>query len=67
MVNSRLEREDGPPIGAGWRVRMIGGVPKIIDVVHEGVSLALTQRQEYASVIERQGMEGLLEILRKRG
>ncbi len=66
LVSSRLERDEGPPIGAGWRVRLIEGVPKIIDVVHEGVSLALTQRQEYASVIERRGLEGLLEILRKR-
>ncbi len=66
LVNSRLERSEGPPIGAGWRVRLVGGTPKIIDVVHEGVSLALPQRQEYASVIERQGIEGLLAILRRR-
>lgn len=66
LVSTRLQRSDGPPIGAGWRIRMVGGQARIVDVLHEGVSLAITQRQEYASVIEREGLEGLLAILRNQ-
>ncbi|HYB55744.1 MAG TPA: ABC transporter substrate-binding protein [Alphaproteobacteria bacterium] len=39
---------------------------KIIDVVVEGISMALTQRQEFASVIQREGLDGLLHELQIR-
>jgi phospholipid transport system substrate-binding protein len=66
LVSTRLERTEGPPIAAGWRIRRIDGQIKVVDVLYEGVSLALTQRQEYASVIEREGLDGLIERLRKQ-
>lgn len=66
LVRTQLKRKDASDIGAAWRVRLVDGSPKIVDVLHEGVSMALTQRQEYASVIERQGIEGLLDLLRQR-
>lgn len=66
LVSTRLERSEGAPIGAGWRIRKIDGRIKVVDVLHEGVSLAITQRQEYASVIEREGLDGLIERLRKQ-
>ena len=61
------------PAGGGekfridWRVRNKGGSYKIVDVVVEGVSMALTQRSDFASVIQRGGgsIDVLLEHLRK--
>ena len=32
----------------------------------DGVSLALTQRREFAAVINRQGLDGLLDMLRQK-
>jgi hypothetical protein len=32
----------------------------------DGVSLALTQRREFAAVINRQGLDGLLQRLRQK-
>ena len=49
-----------------WRVRAKDGVYRIIDVSINGVSLALTQRREFASVINRQGVDGLLAMLRQK-
>jgi phospholipid transport system substrate-binding protein len=48
-------------------VRSEGGSHKIVDVLVEGVSMALTQRADFASVIQRGGgnVEVLLEHLRK--
>ena len=42
------------------------GDPGIIDVVVEGVSLSVTQKQEYASVIQNNGgqIDGLLQVMR---
>ena len=64
MVATRIDRPSGPPIGATWRVREIEGELRIIDVVIEGVSMAVTQRQEFSSVTQRGGIEGLVQVLR---
>lgn len=66
LVDTEIRRPDGAPLKAGWRVREIGGQLKIIDVVVEGVSMALTQRQEFASVVQRQGLDGLINELKVR-
>ena len=45
---------------------MQGDQPVIIDLIVEGVSLLVTQRSEFAAVIERSDMDGLLAELRAR-
>ncbi len=66
IVRTRIERPSGPPIKADWRVRVIKDEYKIIDVTVEGVSMAITQRSEFAAVIKSSGFEGLLVALRAR-
>ncbi len=69
IVNSAIIRPDGSSsTSVDWRVRQKDGKLGVIDVVVEGVSMSVTQRQEYASVIERSGgnIEGLLDLMRKR-
>jgi phospholipid transport system substrate-binding protein len=66
VVETRILQSGGLPVKAGWRVRLIDGEPKIIDIVIEGVSMALNQRQEFASVLSRDGINGLMAILRAR-
>jgi len=66
VVRTRINRPSGPPIDADWRVRQIDGQYKIIDVEVAGVSMALTQRSEFASVIQRNGLNGLIQVLRAR-
>jgi len=67
-VTTQILRPDGPPINVDWRVRKTGGGHKIIDVAVEGVSMGLTQRQEFASVIQGGGgrVETLLQALRQK-
>lgn len=55
-VTSKVILSSGaPPTRVDWRVRREAGDYKIIDVDFEGVSLALTQREEFAAAIERNG------------
>lgn len=64
VVNSRIVPENGGvPVKVDWRVR--GG--KIIDVIVEGVSMSVTQRSEFASVIQRGGgnVSALIDHLKK--
>jgi phospholipid transport system substrate-binding protein len=68
MVTSYIVPEGGgDKFRVDWRVRNKEGGYKIVDVIVEGVSMALTQRSDFASVIQRGGgnLEVLLEHLRK--
>ncbi len=69
LVSSEVVRPNGaPPAKVEWRVVRADGAYKITDVVVEGVSMAVTQRSEFASVIQRNGgkIEGLLAMLRQK-
>jgi phospholipid transport system substrate-binding protein len=63
MISTQIDRPSGPPIRAEWRVRNKNGTYRIIDVMVEGVSMAATQRSEFASVIKRNGIDGLIHLL----
>lgn len=53
----------GQPIRVDWRVRK----NRVIDVIVEGVSMSVTQRSEFASIIQRNGgqVESLIAHLQK--
>lgn len=56
-----ISKEDGADIQVDWRVRYKNGRYKIIDVIVEGVSMTVTQRSDFASVIQRGG--GDIQVL----
>jgi phospholipid transport system substrate-binding protein len=68
LVQSQVIRASGaPPAKVDWRVRKDGGAFKIIDVDVEGVSMVLTQREEFSSVIQRNGgVAGLNKTLQEK-
>ena len=67
LVTSRILSAGEPPLQVDWRLRERDGAgPVTIDLIVEGVSLIVTLRSEFASVIERQGFDGLLAELRQR-
>jgi phospholipid transport system substrate-binding protein len=66
-VTSRITGTDqGEPVGVTWRVRERDAGPKIIDVEIEGVSMAISQRSEFASVVDQRGIDGLIAMLENR-
>ncbi len=66
LVTTEIGRAGNKPFNTGWRVRLRDGEPLIIDVMVEGLSLAVTQRDEFGSVLRRQGVDGLLAIMEAR-
>ena len=67
-VMSRITGTDqAEPAKVAWRVREREAAPKIIDVEIEGVSMAMSQRSEFASVVDRRGIDGLITMLEKGG
>ena len=65
-VNSRIERAEGEPFSVVWRIRDTGETYRILDVVAEGVSMAISLRHEYGTVAKAHGLDGLLEQMRSK-
>lgn len=56
VVSSQILQPSGaPPVRVDWVVKKNGSDYRITDVSVEGVSMVLTQKQEFAAVIERNG------------
>ena len=68
LVSTEIQRSNGPPAKVVWQVAKSGGSFRIVDVSIEGVSQALTYRQEFDSVIAQRGgrLPGLTEELRQK-
>ncbi len=62
LVRSRITSPAGG-LEVDWRVRQRQGGYRVIDVVIAGVSMPLTQRSEFATVIRQGGIEGLIAAL----
>jgi phospholipid transport system substrate-binding protein len=69
VVNSQIVfQSDREPINIEWRVRKRDKGYKVIDVAVEGVSMSITQRSDFDSVIKRGGgkVDSLIEHLRNQ-
>ena len=66
VVRSLIKPPSGAPLEVDWRLRSRDGRLYIIDLVVEGVSLLITQRSEFGSVVERIGIDGLIGELETR-
>ena len=71
-VPSQIIRPNGgPPINIVWKIAKEGAGYKIRDVVAENLSMTITQRAEFASVVERggggsAGIDALNNILKQK-
>ena len=56
------------PIRIGWRVRQTKDGLRIVDVIVDGISMSITQRDQFAAAIRAAGgkVEGLLAMLRDK-
>ncbi len=68
VVTSQIVRNDGNPVEVDWYLIGRDGQFKITDVYVGGISMKVTQRDEFASVIQRNGgrVEALLAQLRQK-
>ena len=67
MVYTTATRTSGPPVLLDWRVDRKDGGYAITDLVIEGVSMVIAQREEFSAIVlESGGLDGLLLKLRSR-
>ncbi|MBI3507125.1 MAG: ABC transporter substrate-binding protein [Proteobacteria bacterium] len=68
FVTSEFVRAQGAPIRVAWRLRPNAGSWRIIDVIIEDVSMAITQRDDFSATIQRNGgkISALIDALRAK-
>ena len=67
IVRSQVVRPSGAPsIALDFRIRPKKGSYKVIDLHVEGISMLHTHRVEFGSVVNREGIDGLLSGIRAR-
>lgn len=65
-VRTEIIRPDGPKVSVDYLLTNRSGEWKVYDVIIENVSMVVTYRSEYAAIIKRDGMDGLLKQLADR-
>lgn len=68
FVNSVVPMDNAQPASVVWRVKEKDGKFKIVDIIIENVSLAITARNEYSAFIKKSpdGLNGLIADLEKK-
>jgi phospholipid transport system substrate-binding protein len=67
IVHSKIDMPSSEDVRVDWHLRPRDNSFAIVDIVVEGVSMAVTQRSEFASVIQsRGGVAGLIDALRAK-
>ena len=68
VVSTTVVRPNNPPTAVDWIIANPETKPKIIDVVAEGTSLRLTQRQDYASYLthNNNNVDALIAAMRNQ-
>ena len=68
VVGTTVNVPGKPPATVQWVVAMMNGQPKIIDILAEGTSLRLTERNDYAGVISQHGgdVQPLIDAMRNQ-
>ena len=66
LVRSTVDMPSSEDIRVDWRLRRAEGKFVIVDMIVEGVSMEVTQRSQFASMIQDHGVDGLIEALRTK-
>ena len=66
VVTMAIHDQSGQDVMVDYRLRGGDGAMKIVDITIEGVSLLTTQRSEFNGIVERKGIDGLIEALKKQ-
>ncbi len=66
LVETTIDDQDGKSYRVNYKLRSAGGSFEIYDIIAEGVSMITTQRSEFGSILDREGMDSLVTKLAKK-
>ena len=65
LVTMEINDPDGQKVNVDYKLKGDSNF-KIVDIAVEGVSLLTTQRSEFNGIVERKGLDGLIDALKKQ-
>ncbi len=65
-VRAQFMRPGAPPLPMEFQMRKTGSDWKVYDIAVEGISLVLTYRSEFDSVVKQEGIDGLIKRLSQK-
>jgi phospholipid transport system substrate-binding protein len=65
-VRTQFTRAGGKPLPIEFQMRKTGETWKVYDISVEGISLVLTYRSEFDSVVKQDGIDGLIKRLTEK-
>ncbi|UAK23885.1 MlaC/ttg2D family ABC transporter substrate-binding protein [Sphingomonas nostoxanthinifaciens] len=66
-VYSTVTKPGAQPIPAVWSVTKVGGGYKVLNLRVGGINVAMAQAADFDSVIQRQGFDALVKMMKARG
>lgn len=66
FVRTEVQREQGQPILADWRVRKKDGKFQIVNLEFEGINLMITNRDVFSAKVKDVGLSGLIDWLKEQ-
>ncbi len=67
IVDSKVLRPGPPPVSVVWQVETVNSKAVVTDIVVEGISLVVSRRADFASIIRSQGgLDGLIKLLKQK-
>lgn len=68
FVDSSVPMDQGEPAKVVWRVKQDGDTYKVVDIIIENVSLAITARNEYSTFVKNNGgsVDALIKDLKTK-
>ncbi|MCZ6860701.1 MAG: ABC transporter substrate-binding protein [Alphaproteobacteria bacterium] len=67
LVDTVINRPDRAKISLSWTIRRAKAGLRVVDIVIENLSMAQTQREDFAAIIRKRGsIDGLIAALREK-
>lgn len=66
FVKTEVQRDEGQPILADWRIRKANGKFHIVNLEFEGINLMITNRDVFSAKVKDAGMDGLIVWLQEQ-
>ncbi len=66
-VVSQVSKPGAQPITTVWSVQKVGGAYKVTNLKVSGINLAISQAADFDAIVQRQGFDALVKMMRTRG
>lgn len=66
-VTTQVVKPGRQPIPAVWSVVQVGGAWKVLNLRVGGINIAMAQAADFDSVVQRQGFDALVKMMKARG